>query len=412
MPVENPQTVGRVVEHAVRQSYGRLVAYLVRSWRDLAAVEDALGEAFAKALQTWPISGVPAQPEAWLLVAARRRLTDTSRSSKIRAEGLRSLLVTTPEHPEDPAVLPDKRLELMFACAHPAIDVAMHAPLMLQSVLGLSAERIASSFLVSPDTMGRRLGRTKQRIRDIGLSFELPQPEDLAQRSAGVAEAIYAAYGQGWDNIASDDATRRGLSEEAIWLAKVLVHVAPQDAEAQGLLSLMLYCQSRVGARRVNDRYVPFVDQDTALWDMSMIMAAERTLGVAGRFQAPGRFQFEAAIQSAMVQSRRTRQDMRRPLLALHVGLLHFAPTIGNQVGYAIALADAEGPVAGLRVLDDLQTEHVLTYQPYWAARAHLLAQIDSSQDQARQALQKAIGLSEDRAVRDYLQDLLVVRFK
>lgn len=403
MPASQTNEAGRAVELAARQSYGRLVAYLVRSWRDLAAVEDALGEAFAKALETWPLNGVPNEPDAWLLVAARRRLTDASRSSKVRAESLRSLLVTTPEHPEEAAMVPDKRLELMFACAHPAIDMAMHTPLMLQCVLGLSAERIASSFLVSPDTMGRRLSRTKLRIRDIGLSFERPEPEDLAQRSASVAEAIYAAYGQGWDSLASYDAGQRGLSEEAIWLARVLVHAAPQDAEAQGLLSLMLYCQSRVRARRVDGRYVPLADQDIALWDMPMIAAAEERLGTAGRLQSPGRFQLEAAIQSAMVQSRRTGQDLRRPLLALHKGLLRFAPTIGNRVGHAVALADAEGPAAGLRALDDLAAERVLTYQPFWAARAHLLAQIEGEEEQARQALHKAIGLTEDPAVRDYL---------
>lgn len=406
MPVVDPHAAGRAVELAARQSYGRLVAYLVRSWRDLAAVEDALGEAFAKALETWPVNGVPEQPDAWLLVAARRRLTDAFRSSQVRSDGLRSLLVTTPGHLEDAALLPDKRLELMFACAHSAIDAGMHAPMMLQSVLGLSAERIVSSFLVSPDAMGRRLSRTKRRIRDIGLSFELPEPEDLAQRSASVAEAIYAAYGQGWDSIASNDAGQRGLSEEAIWLATVLVYTAPQDAEAHGLLSLMLYCQSRVAARRVDGHYVPFAEQDIERWNMSMIAAAEKALGDAGRLRSPGRFQLEAAIQSAMVQSRRTGQDMRLPLLALHAGLLSFAPTIGNRVGHAIALAEAQGPAAVLRALDELQPERVLTYQPYWAARGHLLKQMDGESQAALHALHKAMGLTEDPAVRAHLQGL------
>jgi len=406
VPVVDPHAAGRAVELAARQSYGRLVAYLVRSWRDLAAVEDALGEAFAKALETWPVNGVPEQPDAWLLVAARRRLTDAFRSSQVRSDGLRSLLVTTPGHLEDAALLPDKRLELMFACAHSAIDAGMHAPMMLQSVLGLSAERIVSSFLVSPDAMGRRLSRTKRRIRDIGLSFELPEPEDLAQRSASVAEAIYAAYGQGWDSIASNDAGQRGLSEEAIWLATVLVYTAPQDAEAHGLLSLMLYCQSRVAARRVDGHYVPFAEQDIERWNMSMIAAAEKALGDAGRLRSPGRFQLEAAIQSAMVQSRRTGQDMRLPLLALHAGLLSFAPTIGNRVGHAIALAEAQGPAAVLRALDELQPERVLTYQPYWAARGHLLKQMDGESQAALHALHKAMGLTEDPAVRAHLQGL------
>lgn len=289
MTADSHHATKRAAELAARQSYGRLVSCLVRSWRDLAAVEDALSDAFARALETWPVSGVPDRPDAWLLVAARRRLTDAARASRVRADGLRSLLVTTPDHAEGAALLPDKRLELMFACAHPAIDPAMHAPLMLQTVLGLSADKIASSFLVSPDTMGRRLGRTKQRIRDIGLAFQLPEPQDLPQRSAGVIDAIYAAYGQGWDNLASADASRRGLSEEAIWLARVMVHAVP-DAEALGLLALMLYCQSRVGARRVDGLYVPFSRQDTQRWDRAMMAAAEQALGKPAACSRPGAF--------------------------------------------------------------------------------------------------------------------------
>lgn len=400
----DPEHPRRAAERAARHSYGRLVAYLVRSWRDLAAVEDALGEAFARALETWPVSGVPDNPDAWLLVAARRRLTDAARSSRVRSDGLRSLLVTTPQLPEANAMLPDRRLELMFTCAHPAIDPAIHAPLMLQTVLGLSAERIASSFLVSPDTMGRRLSRAKQRVRDIGLSFEVPEPQELPGRITGVAEAIYAAYGQGWDSIASDDVSRRGLSEEAIWLATVLVHAVPQDAEAQGLLALLLYCQSRVEARREDGRYVPFADQAVDRWNTGMITSAERLLEAAAKRNSPGRFQLEAAIQSAMIQARLSGRDMREPLLALHAGLLHFAPTVGNRVGYAVALANAMGPTAGLEALDAIDPDRAGGYQPFWVARAHLLAQLADAPAAAREALLKAIGLSEEPAVRAHLQ--------
>jgi len=223
---------GRAAEQAARQSYGRLVAYLARSWRDLAAIEDALGEAFARALAVWPKTGVPDNPDAWLLVAARNRLLDGARGSKVHAEAVASLLVTGPDEASEAAqAIPDKRLELMVVCANPAIDAAMHAPLMLQVVLGLSAGDIASSFLVSPDTMGRRLGRAKARIRDAGLTFALPDRDDLPARMASVLEAIYAAYGQGWDSIASDDAGRRGLAVEAVWLARVLVALAPGRSE-------------------------------------------------------------------------------------------------------------------------------------------------------------------------------------
>jgi RNA polymerase sigma-70 factor (ECF subfamily) len=261
-------TSGRAAEQAARQSYGRLVAYLARSWRDLAAIEDALGEAFARALAVWPRTGVPDSPDAWLLVAARNRLLDGARGSKVHAGAVASLLVTGPdEASEDAPAIPDKRLELMVVCANPAIDAAMHAPLMLQVVLGLSAADIASSFLVSPDTMGRRLGRAKARIRDAGLTFALPDRDDLPARMSSVMDAIYAAYGQGWDSIASDDASRRGLAEEAVWLARVLVALAPGNAEARGLLALMLFCETRTGARRAEGRYVPLAEQDLDRWD-------------------------------------------------------------------------------------------------------------------------------------------------
>lgn len=403
MPEEG--TIERAAELAARQSYGRLVAYLGRGWRDLAAVEDALGDAFAQALERWPETGVPSNPDAWLLVAARNRLLDGARSAKVRRDAVASLLVTIPDTEGEASMLPDKRLELMFVCAHPAIDPAMHTPLMLQTVLGLSAERIASSFLVSPDAMGRRLGRAKTRIRDIGIGFEVPGLDELPQRMAGVLEAIYAAYGQGWDGIASDDASRRGLSQEAIWLARALVAVAPGNAEALGLLALMLFCEARADARRVAGRYVPFADQHTSRWDMAAIEAAEAALAAAGRLRSPGRFQLEAAIQSAMVQGRLQDQDMRVPLVSLHTALVSFAPTIANLVGHAAAVAELDGPVTGLLVLDGLPVARTDAYQPYWALRAHLLQRLGASPVETRAAFDRAIGLCEDQAVRTYLSD-------
>ncbi len=294
----------------------------------------------------------------------------------------------------------------MFVCAHPAIDAALHTPLMLQTVVGLSAERIASSYLVSPDAMGRRLGRAKTRIRDTGLAFRVPDIEDLPGRIAAVLEAIYAAYGQGWDSIASDDASRRGLSEEAIWLARVLVSVAPQNAEAHGLLALMLFCEARSRARRVDGNYVPFSEQDTRLWEGTQIIAAETALRAAGALQVPGRFQLEAAIQSAMVQGRLTNTDLRWPLLQLHTSLVAIAPTIGNLVGLTAALAEVEGPEPALDALSALPVDKTRGYQPYWALRAHLLRQTGEPAAEFREALANAMGLSEDPAVREYLRSL------
>ncbi len=393
----------RAAENAARESYGRLLAYLARQWRDVAAAEDALAEAFARALYIWPTQGVPANPDAWLMVAARNRLRDGARARKTREQTTMSLLVLTSTEAEEMPVIADKRLELMFVCGHPAIDAAARTPLMLQTVLGLTAERIASSFLVSPDTMGRRLSRAKARIKDTGIAFEVPEEDELGERMGDVLEAIYAAYGQGWDSTGSDDQTRKGLTEEALWLARVLVELRPEDAEALGLLALMLFCESRSAARRVDGRYVPLAEQDTARWDLSMAREAEDILRTAGELKQPGRFQLEAAIQSVLVQSRLTGADLRLPTWKLHGLLAQKAPTIGNLVGLAAATAEVHGPEAGLHELDQLPEAMTGDYQPFWALKAQLLQQMGADQEATATAFGRAIGLTEDPAARAYL---------
>lgn len=314
-----------------------------------------------------------------------------------------SLVVMASTETEGMPVIADKRLELMFVCAHPAIDAAARTPLMLQTVLGLTAERIASSFLVSPDTMGRRLSRAKARIKDTGIAFEVPEAGELSERMENVLEAIYAAYGQGWDSAGSDDQTRKGLTEEAIWLAQVLVELRPKDAEALGLLALMLFCESRRAARRVDGSYVPLVEQDTALWDQPMAREAEERLRTAGRLKRPGRFQLEAAIQSVLVESRLTGVDMRLPMWKLHGLLAQQAPTLGNLVGLAAATGELHGPEAGLNELAQLPEAVIRDYQPYWALKAQLLQQLGGEQHATTAAFNRAIGMTEDGAVRAYL---------
>lgn len=393
----------RTAENAARTSYGRLLAYLARAWRDVTAAEDALAEAFAQALDTWPTKGVPANPDAWLMVAARNRLRNGARARKTREEMASSLLLLAPTETEDMPIIADKRLELMFVCGHPAIDAAARTPLMLQTVLGLTAERIASSFLTSPDTMGRRLSRAKARIRDTGIPFEVPGQDELGERMGNVLEAIYAAYGQGWDSTGGDDQTGKALTEEAIWLARVLVELRPEDAEALGLLALMLFCESRRAARRVDGRYVPLAEQDTALWDLPMARVAAERLRTAGGLKQPGRFQLEAAIQSVLVQSRLTGADLRLPTWTLHQLLAQKAPTIGNLVGLAAATAEVHGPEIGLRELAQLPEAATMDYQPFWALKAQLLQQLGADQQATATAFMRAIGLTEDGAVRAYL---------
>ena len=393
-------------ELAARTSYGRLVAYLAARSRDVAAAEDALGDAFAAALKTWPRIGVPDKPEAWLLTVARRHLVDAARHAGVKAAGaatLRTAVLEAQQEASWETVFPDERLKLLFVCAHPAIDEAARTPLMLQAVLGLDAARIASAFLVAPAAMGQRLVRVKARIRDAGIRFEIPARGELPRRLQAVLDAVYAAYGSGWEDVAGADPRQKGLAEEAIWLGRLLTRLLPEEPETHGLLALMLHCEARRGARRdATGRYVPLTRQDVALWSRPMIGEAERILAAASHAGKPGRFQLEAAIQSAHAERAVTGRTDWEAIALLYEGLIRMAPTIGARVAYAAALAEVRGPDGGLAALDALPSDAVSTYQPYWALRAHLLKRLGRATD-AREAYARAIGVSEDMAVRDFL---------
>ncbi|WP_008310691.1 RNA polymerase sigma factor [Leptolyngbya sp. PCC 6406] len=405
----------RAAEMAVRSSYGRLVAYLASRTRDLAAAEDALGDAFLSALKTWPETGVPKNPESWLVVAARNRLIDGARRNRVQENVLETLKLSSlrtdgsalarsqPESPDNPEFFPDDRLKLLFICAHPAIDATIHTPLMLQTVLGLNAAQIASAFLVAPATMSQRLVRAKAKIRDAGIAFELPQVDELPGRLAAVLEAIYAAYTHAWEMVDGGDPRHRGLAEDGIWLARLCVQLVPQAPEARGLLALMLYCEARRDARRsAEGAYIPLAQQDTRLWARPMLDEAERELTHAATLKQLGRFQLEAAIQSLHAQRAVTQQVDWETLALLYAGLIQLSPTLGARVSYAAAIAEAKGLEQGLVYLKTLPSEVVRNYQPYWALKAHLLQQLEHKSE-AQQAYSRAIGLTEDVKVREFL---------
>jgi predicted RNA polymerase sigma factor len=390
---------------AARAAYGRLVAWLAARWRDVAAAEDALGDALLAALETWPRDGVPDKPEAWLFTAARRRLIDASRRAGVQAEAAADLRITGDgKTVTTDTIFPDERLKLLFVCAHPAIDESARTPLMLQTVLGLDAARIGAAFLVAPATMGQRLVRAKAKIRDAGIRFEVPEPHELAERVEAVLDAVYAAYGTAWEDVAGADPRRRGLAEEAIWLGRLIARLLPDEAEALGLLALMLHCEARRAARRdVTGQYVPLSEQDTARWSREMIDEAERTLVAAAERGAPGRFQLEAAIQSAHAQRLVTGHTDWEAIAVLYEGLLRLAPTVGARVGHAAAIGEAKGAAAALGMLTEIPEADVATYQPYWALRGHLLARLGRAFE-ARDSYTRAIGLSEDPAAREFLR--------
>ena len=364
-------------EAAARQSYGKLIAFLAARSRDVAGAEDALADAFAEALVRWPQTDVPTHPEAWLLTVARRRTTDRHRRHAVREAALPHLRLIG-EELEEEAVrekLPDERLGLLFACAHPAIDASVRAPLILQTVLGFDAATIASAFLVSPATMSQRLVRAKTRIRQAGIPFRVPERPEMAERLSAVLEAIYAAFSEGWADASGAESRRRNLASEAIWLGQLVARLMPDEPEALCLLSLMLHAEARRPARRDTEgKFVPLADQDVCLWDAGLIAEADALLVRAGVFETMGRYHIEAAIQSVHAARRMTGRTDWPALAIFYEALTTITASPVAAVNRAVAVAYAGDPANGLALLDAIGDPRLDQYQPYWAARAELLS--------------------------------------
>jgi predicted RNA polymerase sigma factor len=396
-----------IADAVARRSYGKLVAFLASRTRDVAAAEDALSEAFASALADWPRNGCPTNPEGWLLTVARRKFIDVTRGQlrhEIAAGELR-VMAEGMDAAANYMEIPDQRLALMLACAHPAIDAAIRAPLILQVVLGLDAKRIASAFLTSPEAMGKRLVRAKDKIRQAGIPFCIPEREEIPGRLNTVLDAIFAAFAEGWTDPGGTDVVRRDLTEEAIFLARLLTELLPEEPEALGLLALMLHAEARRRARRnLHGEYVPLAEQDSELWDSQMILEAEALLRRASALGSIGRYQLEAALQSAHVYRCRTGHANWADVLQLYDALFALTGSPVVAINRALALAELHGASAGLDALQEVATDARLAeYQPYWAARADLLVRTGAHAE-ARQAYEIAIGLERDDAVRRFLQ--------
>ncbi len=394
----------RTAAEVARRSYGKLVAFLAARTRDVAAAEDALSDAFAAALANWPASGCPANPEAWLLTVARRKLIDAARRRHSAESAAAQLQLLADDIDETGIGIPDQRLALMFACAHPAIESGIRAPLILQTVLGLDAASIASAFLLAPAAMAQRLVRAKNKIRRAAIAFRIPEPEELPGRLEAVLDAIYAAFAEGWSNPDGTDLARRDLAAEALFLGRLVTELLPDAAEALGLLALMLHAEARRGARRnANGDYVPLAEQDIAAWDGQMIDEAETLLLRASSIGCVGRYQLEAALQSAHVDRRRSSRANWTAVVRLYDALLELTGSPVAAINRALAMGEVHGAAAALEAIDALTDPRLQQYQPYWAARAQLLAKTGALAA-ARDAYAMAIGLERDPAVRRFLQ--------
>jgi RNA polymerase sigma-70 factor (ECF subfamily) len=390
-------------ERAAREAYGRLVAWLAWQWRDVAAAEDAMGEAFVAALEHWARDGVPTAPEAWLLTAAKRQLQMRHRHDRLaQSPQVLAVLAQAPWADEAPSV-PDRRLQLLCACVHPAVPEALHAPLMMQVVLGLSAPTIARAFLESPGALAQRLVRAKTRLREAGGAFELPEADELPQRLRALCEALYGAYTVGSELASPAPEADAALCEEALFLTALAVRLQPQHAEVHGLLALMLHAHARRPAQFDADgAFVPLTQQDTARWSRELMQQGEAALRHAAALRAPGPFQIEAAIQSAHNQRAHTGQTPWAAIAELYALLAAQSGAVGARIGQAVAVCEAGDAAGALQLLEGLPPNAVTTYQPYWVARAHLLQRAERASE-AGAACERAVGLTADPRVRQFL---------
>jgi predicted RNA polymerase sigma factor len=384
-----------------RASRGRLLAVLAAPTRDIPAAEDALADAFERALVTWPRSGIPDNPEGWLLTVARNRQRDAYRSAAHRtAVPLERAAALGVLDDLDPEAIPDKRLELLFVCAHPAVDAGIRTPLMLHTVLGFEARQIAEAFAVPAPAMAQRLVRAKRRIRDAAIPFRVPTRGDMPARLPEVLEAVYGAFAIDWRGV-SGTTVRESLAAEALHLAETLAELLPGEPEAAGLAALICLSLSRSGARTTSDgRLVPLDEQDTALWNRALIARGEGHLRRAHALDSIGRFQLEAAIQSVHCARAVTGRTDGAALRSFYEALVRVSPTLGARVSLASAIADTAGADAGLEALEAI--EGAERFQPASATRAHLLSAMGRVEEAAA-AFDKAISLTTDAAARAHL---------
>jgi RNA polymerase sigma-70 factor (ECF subfamily) len=334
-------------------------------------------------------------------------MIDTARQRETRAGAAEHLKRLADELRDagDGSDIPDERLRLMFACAHPAIDRQIRSPLILQTILGFDAATIAGCYLVSPATMGQRLVRAKTKIKQAGITFRLPDRAEMPERIDAVLEAIYAAFAEGWSDPGGMEQRRRELAQEALWLGRLVARLLPDEPEALGLLALMLHLEARRGARRDHQGgYIPLNDQDPSKWDAMLIGEAEDILLGASHMGRIGRYQLEAAVQSVHASRRFGRAPDWMVLETLYDALLAITGSPVVAINRAMVIAEARSPEEGLAVLCEVDNDQRLSrYQPYWAARAELLARCGQAAA-ADQAYACAIRLEPDPGVRLFLQ--------